>query len=238
MDLAHNLTTILLDVDNTLLDFDEAERRGVSVVLSALGMEPSPERINRYHEINQEFWKAFERGEIPKEGIFGNRYVRFFSEMGRQIDGDLAEEIYREQLDGCSVQIPGAEEVCAYLKERYDLYVVTNGVAATQYRRLRDSGLDRFFTRIFVSEEIGFQKPSREYFEYCFQYIREKDRSRMMIVGDSLSSDILGGRNVGIVTCWMNPQHQMGDCRIRPDYEIGSLQELKGGVCRGVDRLF
>lgn len=223
-----DFTTILLDVDGTLLDFAEAERLGVCAVMRAWDVEPTPYLVERYHQINQEFWKAFERGDIAKEEIFGNRYRRFFAVIGREVDGDAAEELYREQLDHCAILMDGAEDICSYLKSKnYDLYIVTNGVSHTQYSRLKLSGLDSYFTDVFVSEDAGSQKPQKEYFDFCFARIREKTPARMLIVGDSQSSDIRGGINAGIATCWLNDGTQPRAAGIKADYEIGKLCELK-----------
>ena len=220
-------TTLLLDVDGTLLDFDAAERHGVCAVMRAHGIEPTEERVQRYHQINQGFWKAFERGDIPKEAIFQKRYPQFFSELGVSVTSSEAEARYRRELDACAILLPGALEICGYLKERYALYVVTNGVAATQYSRLGLSGLDRYFQDIFVSEDARSQKPQKEYFDYCFARIPEKDLFKMMIIGDSLTSDIRGGKNVGIATCWLNPYDHTAPPELKPDFEIQDLEELK-----------
>ena len=220
-------TTLLLDVDGTLLDFNEAERRGVCAVMEHFGLTPTPERMAQYHKINQEYWKAFERGDIPREEIFGNRYHRFFAENGMEVDGNLAEPLYRQYLNSCAILIDGALEICEYLSRHYDLYIITNGVSTTQYTRLKDSGLDRYFLDIFVSEDAGSQKPQKEYFDYCFSRIREKDPSRMLIIGDSLSSDIRGGKNAGIDTCWINNTASACPPDTVPDYTVHTLEELK-----------
>lgn len=220
-------TTVLLDVDGTLLDFDEAERRGVRVVMQAHGVTPTKALEQRYHEINKKYWKAFERGEIPKEAIIERRFVEFFKTLGKEIDPVEVECLYREQLDSCAILMDGALDICAYLKERYQLYVVTNGISHTQYRRLKDSGLDQYFADIFVSEDAGSQKPKIEYFRYCFARIAEPDPSRMIIIGDSLTSDIQGGKNAGIATCWVNFGRQPRMAGIRADYEVHRLGEIK-----------
>lgn len=222
-----SFTTVLLDVDGTLLDFDEAERRGVRAVMRAYGVEPTKALERRYHEINKKYWKAFERGEITKDAIIDHRYVDFFKTLGMEVDSTAVEQLYREQLDSCAILIEGALDLCIYLKERYDLYVVTNGISHTQYRRLKDSGLDQYFTDIFVSEDTGSQKPKAEYFAYCFARIAEPSPSRMMIIGDSLTSDIQGGRNAGIATCWVNFGGHPRIAGIKPDYEIHRLDEIR-----------
>lgn len=226
-------TTILFDVDGTLLDFDEAERRGVSAVMEQFGIAPTPALLKRYHEINQSYWKAFERGDIPKSKIFGSRYQQFFSEMGRTVDGMEAERLYREHLDTCAKPMDGALTLCAYLKERYDLYVVTNGVSQTQYSRLKLSGLDQYFTDVFVSEDAKSQKPQKEYFDYCFARIPEKDLTKMLIVGDSLTSDIRGGKNVGIDCRFVKFGGLLSEeetalmKELTPEYVVHGLGELK-----------
>ncbi len=220
-------TTLLMDADGTLLDFDEAERRGVRTVMASQGIQPTDELVARYHTINLSYWQAFERGEIPRHEIFKRRYPHFFAEMGLTVDADSVEALYREQLSSCCSMLPGAIEICTYLQEHYDLYLVTNGVSETQYRRLSESGLDAFFLKIFVSEDAESQKPQVEYFNYCLPRIRETDRSRMLLIGDSLSSDIRGGKNAGIPTCWVNPQQRPAPADCVPDYEVRDLYELK-----------
>ena len=221
-------TTVLLDVDGTLLNFNEAERLGVCAVMRAWGVEPTKYLIERYHQINQGFWTAYEQGDIAREEIFGNRYRKFFAVIGKEVDGNAAELLYREQLDNCAILMDGAAEICDYLKSRgYDLYIVTNGVSSTQYSRLKRSGLEPYFTGIFISEDSGSQKPQKEYFDYCFARISEKDPAKIMIVGDSQTSDIRGGLNAGITTCWLNDGTQPRAAGIPADYEIRCLDELR-----------
>ncbi len=222
-------TTLLLDADGTLLDFDEAERQSSASVMRTYGINPTDELIERYHQINLECWKAFERGDIPKKAIFQTRYPRFFSELGITVDADQVERLYRERLDACAFLLPGALDICAYLKEKYRLYIITNGVSSTQYSRLALSGLDQYFLDVFVSEDAGSQKPQKEYFDYCLARIPEKDTGNMLVIGDSLTSDIRGGKNAGIATCWTNfiNSPEPSESELLPDYEIHDLNELK-----------
>ena len=217
---------ILLDVDGTLLDFGMSEKQGMKVVLEQYGFEPTEERLLLYHEINEGFWSAFERGEVTKEDLVRQRFETFFGRLGRAVDGREAEELYRRQLDASAFLIDGALELCAYLKDRYDLYVVTNGTSSTQYKRLAASGLDGFMKDIFVSEDAGSQKPQKEYFDYCFSRIPDANPRRMLLIGDSPASDIKGGMAAGTYTCWYNPGGKALPEGIRADYEVGSLKEL------------
>lgn len=218
---------ILLDVDGTLLDFNRSEAWGMAKVLEAWGFEPSPRLLELYHQVNNAAWDAFERGEITKEKLVCNRFVNFFGRLGKTVDGLEVETFYRSLLDRSAILIEGALEVCAYLKERYDLYIVTNGTSTTQYKRLAASGLDRYMKDIFVSEDAGSQKPQKEYFDYCFSRIPGANPSRMLLVGDSLQSDIRGGNAAGTDTCWFNPGRLPGREEIRADYEIRELGELR-----------
>lgn len=219
---------LLFDVDGTLLDFQEAERQGLRQVLLSEGVAPTPELEQQYHEINKRYWAAFERGEISRDEIMGNRFTDFFKEIGRTADGDALERLYRSELNSSAVLIDGAVEVCEKLRKEYRMYVVTNGVSTTQYKRLAASGLDKFFDNIFVSEDAGSQKPQKEYFDYCFMKMppEDLDKSRMLIIGDSLASDIKGGNAAGIDTCWYNPEKFAGVPEIAVTYEIEDLRKL------------
>ena len=219
---------ILLDVDGTLLDFGAAEQVGIAAVLARYGFEADEERIRLYHRINGAAWAAFERGEVTKERLVEERFETFFQELGKNVNGREAEDLYRSYLDQSAVLIDGAEDICRYLKERgYGLYVVTNGTSTTQYKRLALSGLDAYMDGIFVSEDAGSQKPQKEYFDYCFARIPQADPSRMLLVGDSLTSDIKGGINAGVSTCWYNPAGLPEREDIRPDRQIRRVEELK-----------
>ena len=218
---------LLLDVDDTLLDFKAAERDGICEVLKAYGVEPDEEKITLYSRLNDSLWKAFERGEIQRDTIMEVRFGRFFAELGKEVDGPEAEKLYREQLNESAVLIDGALEILEYLSRKYDLYVITNGVSKTQYNRLAKSGIDRYMKDIFVSEDAGCQKPRREFFEYCFERLGTSEVSQMLVIGDSLSSDIRGGNNAGIDTCWFNRKGDSCPADISVDYEIRHLEELK-----------
>ena len=172
---------ILLDVDGALLDVGLAEKLGMAAVLRAYGLEPTGERLALYHDINEGLWSAFERGEVTKDRLVWERFQIFFGRLGKEVDGHEVEELYRGHLDRSAYLIPGAMDICRYLKERYELYVVTNGTSSTQYKRLAASGLDGFMKDIFVSEDAGSQKPQKEYFDYCFSRIPGARPERMQI---------------------------------------------------------
>lgn len=221
---------ILMDVDGTLLDFNKAEERGIEILLAHFGVPVTEENKERYHTLNQSYWRRLEQGEFTRDQILALRFEDFFGGFGISVDGKEVDRLYRQQLDQSADLIQGAKEILAYLKEKYLLYVVTNGVASTQYRRLESSGLSGFFDGIFISEEAGFQKPAKEFFEYCFRKMGRSDTENMLIVGDSLTSDMKGGNTAGIDTCWYNPAGTPNTSDVKVSFEIRTLEELKNLV--------
>lgn len=219
---------LLFDIDGTLLDFQAAEREGIAQVLRERGISPSHMLEERYHQINDSYWRAFERGEIGKDEIMGSRFRTFFETMGIDTDGREEEAVYRRVLDGSAVLMDGALEVCRKLRESHRMYIVTNGVSQTQYSRLALSGLDAFFDDVFVSEDAGSQKPQEEFFSYCLSRmpLGDREKSRMLLIGDSLRSDIRGANAAGIAACWYNPLGLPREEGVRVDWEIRDLWEL------------
>lgn len=182
--------------------------------------------IGTYREVNHNLWDSYEKGLITKDEITDTRFNAVFERHGIRADGIGAERRYRYLLNRSAILVQGAEKVLEYLMDRYDLYVVTNGFLETQNMRMKDSGLVHFFRHSFISEEVGYQKPQKEFFDYCFDHIVQADRSRTLIIGDSLKSDILGGNNAGIDTCWYNPSGSERAPGITVDMEIRELEEL------------
>lgn len=219
---------VLLDVDDTLLDFHRAEAAALTKTLLRLGVEPKPETLRRYSQINASQWELLEDGVITRETVLTRRFELLFEELGLEISGALARDLYEANLAKGHYFIPGAPELLKALYGRYRLYIVSNGTAAVQAGRIGSAGIAGYFEEIFISEELGFDKPSREFFDRCFARIKDLDRERTVIVGDSLTSDIRGGINAGIKTCWFAPQEKPLRPGIVPDYRITALSELPG----------
>ena len=221
--------TILWDVDQTLLDFSRSQRYALEESFCRFGRDTKEEMVILYTKINDSYWKRYELGEVTKEELLTGRFASLFSIMGI---GDIPVEefaaIYQKALGEVYYFCDQAGELCLRLKKVVRQYAVTNGVSATQRNKLRLSGLDQILDGIFISEELGYPKPCREYFESCFSRIPEFKRERALIVGDSLSSDIQGGNNAGIACCWYNPGKKAKDREVRIDYEIRNLWELEG----------
>ena len=216
---------LFLDLDDTILDFKKAEYLAIGKTFEEMGLTPNDEIRHRYHEINQYHWKQLELGKLTRDQVLVQRFERLFEEFGIVVDGVQVARTYEKNLGIGHYFLPGAEEAVMELSGKYRLFLASNGTASVQKGRMTSANLYRWFEKVFVSQEIGHNKPSVEYFNACFAQIPGFEREKCMMVGDSLSSDIQGGINAGIKTVWVNPKH--ADCgAIRPDYEIEALADL------------
>lgn len=220
------VNTILFDLDNTLLDFNQAESIALTQTLLQLGIHPNETVIRRYSQLNLEQWKLLEQGKLSRSEVKTRRYQLLFDELGVACSAEKAAEIYESLLEVGHYFIDGAEALLRDLSPHYHLYIVTNGTASVQRSRIKSAGLEKYMEGIFISEEIGFNKPGSDFFDHCFAQIPHARRSAAMIVGDSLTSDIQGGINAEIQTVWFNPARLPNDSGILPDYEIYALEEL------------
>ena len=218
--------TLLFDVDDTLLDFAAAEVLALNLLFESQNIPPTKDMEDNYKKINHRLWSLFEEGKITRDEVVNTRFSLLYKEMGQLTDGVLLEKNYRGYLEEGNQLINGAFELVSALQNHYELYIVTNGVSRTQDRRLRDSGLHPLFKEIFVSEDTGFQKPMKEFFDYVFARIPNFPVDRGLIIGDSLSSDIKGGQLAGLDTCWFNPDRKPNNSAILPTYQIEKLDEL------------
>ena len=217
---------LFLDLDDTILDFHKAERIAIAKTIREFGVEPTEEVLDQYHWINKWHWEQLEKGTQTRAEILVNRFAVLFERLGKTVDAAACAKIYEKNLSIGHYFLPGAEEAVKVLSKKYRLFLASNGTAVVQKGRMTSANLYRFFEQVFVSQEIGHNKPSKEYFDACFGRIPGFDPEKAMIVGDSLSSDIKGGINAGIKTVWVNPEHK--DCgSIKPDYEIEALSQLE-----------
>ena len=216
---------LFLDLDDTILDFKKAEYIAIGKTIAEFGSDPTDEVRHRYHEINRWHWEQLEKGTMTRAEILVNRFKMLFDELEVPVNAEQAARTYEKNLSQGHWFLPGAEETVEYLSKHYRLFLASNGTASVQKGRMTSANLYRFFETVFVSQEIGHNKPSKEYFDACFGSIPDFNPARALMVGDSLSSDIQGGINAGIRTVWVNPGHQ--DCGdIRPDFEIEALHQL------------
>lgn len=217
---------VLLDLDDTILDFHKAERIALSKTIRKFGVEPDEKVLSLYHRINKAHWEMLERGELSREEVLLNRFGTLFRELGMEVDAESCARTYEGNLAVGHYFLPGAEEAVASLSEKYRLFLVSNGTAAVQKGRLTSANLYRFFERVFISQELGYNKPAKAYFDACFARIPDFDPRKAVMVGDSLTSDIQGGINAGITTVWVNPEGQSRG-GIQPDYEIKNISQLE-----------
>lgn len=218
---------LFLDLDDTILDFHRAERIALAKTLACFGLEPEEAVLERYHIINRQHWEALERGELTREEVLEGRFRVLFEQLGRPVEARAVTRAYEKNLGQGHYFLPGAQEAVERLSKKYRLFLASNGTASVQHSRLTSAGLYPYFEQVFISQEMGCNKPSRAYFERCFAKIPGFDPQRAMMVGDSLTSDILGGIRAGIKTCWVNPSHTPPRADIPADYEIESLSQLE-----------
>ena len=217
---------LFLDLDDTILDFHKAERVALSKTIGSFGIEPTEEVLSRYRAINKWHWEQLELGTMTRAEVLLGRFAMLFEERNIQVDAETVARAYEKNLGIGHWFLPGAEEAVETLSKKYRLFLASNGTASVQKGRMTSANLYRFFEKVYVSQEIGHNKPSKTYFDACFAEIPDFDPEKAMIVGDSLSSDILGGINAGIKTCWVNPTHGAAKEGICPDYEIEALHQL------------
>ena len=217
---------LLFDMDHTLFDFAASEKTALKKCFDAFEIPFYEEILAWYLAHNQILWSAYENGSIPREKIFECRFTDTFAHFNINGDGHAMEKAYRLALADGADLTEDALAVIQRLYKSHQLYIVTNGLASTQDKRLQDSGLAPYFKGTFVSETMGTQKPMLEYFTQCFACIPRFKKEEAIIIGDSLSSDIQGGNRAGIDSCWFNPSGAINETPYHPTYEIQKLSDL------------
>ena len=188
---------------------------------------PTAEDFQFFKQINQAHWEAFQKNKLTKDEVLSHRFIEYFSHYGIEVDGKQADVTFRDELAKAPIKhFDSTLETIDRLAQNNKLYIVTNGVTDTQKRRIAQLQFKDIFDGVFISEETGYQKPMIEFFDYVFEKIGKDKRKSTIIVGDSLTSDVLGGKNAGIATCWFNVRNKKNNSGINPDYEIKSLREL------------
>lgn len=228
---------LLLDADRTLFDFEKSKAAALQAAYQGAGLEAvqtySPEILARYSDINESWWRRLERGECTKPQLQIGRFREFFAALGVQADPAAFNQMYMNELGNGSYLLPHALEVCRELAKDCRLYIVTNGVSETQRRRIDASPLAELLSGIFISEEAGFPKPDVRYFDYVFSRIPGVERREILLVGDSLTSDMQGAENAGLDSCWFNPAGQKRPSQPAITYEIWDLRQLPALVRTG-----
>ena len=221
---------ILFDADNTLFDFDRSERYALEQALGDFNIPFQTEFLEAYHQVNKQCWKAFEEGEMDQETLKGRRFELFLQEIDAKGDAKQMGANYLQHLASTDFLISGARQLLKRFLGKYKMVLVTNGLKVVQRPRITKTQTTHYFQAIIVSEEIGASKPGAAFFEYTFEQIGHPRKEEVIIVGDSLNSDIRGGNDFGIDTCWFNPNEQKNESGIFPTFEIQSLQSLESVI--------
>lgn len=219
---------ILWDVDRTLIDFDYAEKEALKKCYAEYGFgELTDELLEEYKIINDGYWLKLEKGEITRPELLVNRFKDFFALHG--IDQSFASSFnqdYLSSMGDIAHFTPHAEETIKALKGHFKQYAASNGTVEAQRKKLAKSGLDVLLDDVFISGELGVDKPSIEYFQEVFRRVGSANLDGYVIIGDSITSDIMGGKRAGIKTIWYNPHNHINGSDCVPDYEIHDLIEV------------
>lgn len=217
---------LLFDVDDTLLDFKKGQHRALEQTFASQGIIMTEEIKKDYLAYNQKLWQDYEVGKIAKDVLLAERFTFIFNQLGVACDDHEMDRIFRGYLNAEADLLDDVFEVLTLLSASYSMYIVTNGVSETQKKRLEKAELTGFFKEIFISEEVGYQKPMTEFFDIIFTKLPTLQRENCLIIGDSLSADIKGGQLSGLDTCWGNPSDLPSSLEQKPTYQIRELKEL------------
>ncbi|MDD3165613.1 MAG: YjjG family noncanonical pyrimidine nucleotidase, partial [Oscillospiraceae bacterium] len=211
---------ILIDIDDTLLDFPACEKAAFFQTMRVCGVTPSDALAAAFSAINLAWWKRLERGEITRQALWIGRYRTLAAQFSLPLDAAKAAAVYPDFLSLQSIPLPGMEKALQYLSPRYALYAATNAGVAVQAQRMKNGGITPYLQGCFYSEQAGAQKPAKAFFDYCFAAVPALRPETTLMLGDSLSSDICGAKNAGIDACWFNPHHSANPARFPVAIEI------------------
>lgn len=230
--------TLLFDADDTLLDYRFSETHAIVALQKKYMLTGYNDFVQRFKDINGKIWKDFELGEITQQEILWKRFEILNNSYGiTNLDSHIMGEDYKQILATQVKMISGARRTLKYLSAKHDLYCITNGISTTQNKRFKKARINKYFKQVFVSEEIGFRKPQREFFSHVMNTIQQSDKDYIYVVGDSLSADILGGANCGLKTIWFNLDQVVNTTNIVPNFEVNSHKQLRKLVDRESQKL-
>lgn len=214
---------ILMDLDNTLLDFNAAQIEAIRHVIASENLVMTDEIFNQYHLYNKGLWEQLEQGTITKPQLFKQRFEMLFGLYDRTVDGMEKEAVFRESLNHDSTLMEGAVEILEYLKnKRYILATASNGVLETQLMRMNGSNIYHYFDYHFISDEVGVEKPDEQFYQHCLKTMNVQNKKEVLMIGDGIKPDIIGARNAGIDACYFGKEEVM-----EAKYHIKQLEELK-----------
>ncbi|CAM3817874.1 pyrimidine 5'-nucleotidase [Vibrio aquimaris] len=214
---------ILFDADETLFHFDAF--KGIQLMFSRKGVDFTQADYNQYQEVNKPLWVAYQNGKIDAHELKHSRFLQWAEKLGTTTM-ELNSAFLNAMADICTL-LPGARDLIDSLSERAKLGIITNGFEELQDVRLEKTGLKKFFEQVIISEQVGVAKPDKKIFDYALGKMNYPCKSRVLMVGDTLQSDIVGGINFGIETCWLNRHNAEKEEGLEPTYIVSSLVELK-----------
>jgi putative hydrolase of the HAD superfamily len=219
---------IMFDADDTLFDFKKCESDAFKNTMLEFNIEyDEKHHLQEYSAINSAMWKEFEDGLVTQEKLKVERFKRLSEKINTVFNEVEFARSYSRHLSNTSFLYDDSMGLVKDLYKNYRLTLITNGLKDVQDNRLRKSVIGKYFEDIVISEEVQVAKPDPKIFELALNNIKHTDKSSVLMVGDSLNSDIQGGINFGIDTCWFNPNRIVNRTRFKPTYEISNLMELK-----------
>ena len=219
-------TALLIDVDDTLLDFLRCEENAFLKTCEAYKIENASKIYPRYSQINDNVWKELELGQIERKEVVVERFRRLFKELNLNFDPAEFNYEYRKNLSNFHFFIDGAEDFLKTIKGKFEICALTNGIKFVQDIRIKESGLDNYFDKIFISEESGYAKPDRRFFDWAIERMNEQERTKILMLGDSLTSDMKGGINAELDTCWFNPHNKENHLNLPLTYTVKTYDEI------------
>jgi YjjG family noncanonical pyrimidine nucleotidase len=218
---------ILMDLDNTIIDFNECARHSIMGIFEDLDFHYNENVFETFITENVKIWKRLELGEIDKPYLRANRWNIILGKLGIEYDGTIIEERFENGVAKGAYPVEYAYELLEYLYKKYDIYVVSNGFRFVQESRVKIGNYDKYFKELFLSEDIGIQKPDIRFFDYCYEKIGCPPKEELILIGDSLSADIQGGINFNVETIWFNKNNEPQNDTIKPTYTVNHLKEIE-----------
>lgn len=217
---------VFIDIDDTLLDFTKCANDAIKSACNKFGVPYTTTLVDTFHPINLDLWHRLEKKEVTKEKLFDTRFQIVFDKLGIKADGIAFETAFRENFHESSILVDGARDLLEYLRSKYKVYVASNASMHQQTNRMKRAELDGYIDGYFVSEEIGFPKPQKEFFDACFKALPDVKPQDVVMIGDSLSADIKGACEYGLKTIWYNHRNEP-TAGVKCDYIVSRLSEVK-----------
>lgn len=218
---------VLIDIDNTILDFDKCADSAIKQCAEHFRITLPGNYYDVFSECNDKLWHLLEEGIITKQDIYDRRWVEIFNRLGITADGKAFDDMFREIIRDIAIPVEGAGELLRYLSEKYPVYCASNASRERQEHRIRKSGFDKFISGIFTSEDIGFQKPAKEFFFACTNALYPVKPSEIVMIGDSVNADIIGAKAFGLKAIWFNKKNEEYESYNFTDFNVHTLKEIE-----------